>query len=192
MTNFNLYNKQNAPEKSAPLLEKLESKYGFVPNIFAHMAESPLPIELYSFGQDLVNAKGTLSSEEVNIVQLATSVENECEFCVPAHSTLARHNFKTDDAVIDAIRDGIDGPDSRVNALVNFTKSVTAKRGHVSDNELNQFLSAGFTKEQIFEVLTIVAYKVLTNYTSAIADTRPNPQFAGEAWTAPSKRNEAA
>ncbi len=184
MVDFTLYNKDTAPsEKARETLAAIEEKYGANMNIFAHMSESPLPAQLYKFGQDLANAEATLNNEEVNIVQLATSVENRCEFCVPAHSTLARKVIKTDDAVIDAIREGRQGPNARINALVEFTQSVTANRGHVGDEALEAFLNAGFTKEQIFEVVTIVSYKVVTNYTSAIAGTKPNEAFEAESWS---------
>ncbi len=191
MTKFTLYDKNTAPEKSRELLADLEKKYGNNMNIFAHMSESPLPIKLYTFGQNMANQEATLSNEEVNIVQLATSVANSCEFCVPAHSFLGRNVIKTDDAIIDAIRDGKEGPDKKINALVMFTQSVTSKRGHVDSAEIEAFLSAGYTKEQIFEVITIVSYKVITNYTSAIAGTKPNEMFASEVWT-PAKSKKAA
>lgn len=192
MTDFTSYTAKTAPEASKPLLADIEKKYGFVPNIFAHMSESPVPVKVYASAQDLVAKEASLSAEEINLVQLATSVENGCEFCVPAHSTIGRHSIKTDGAVIDAIRDGKQGPNAKFNALVNFTQSITAKRGHVGDAEIEAFLKAGYTKAQIFEVISIVAYKVITNYTSAIAGTKPNEQFAGEAWKAPNKAKKAA
>lgn len=183
MTIINRYSPENAPDKSKDLLQSKRDQYGFDINIFADMAESPLPIKLYTFGQDMANAEATLSKEEINLVQLATSVENACKFCVPAHSTLARQGLKTDDAIVDAIREGRDGPNEKYNALVTFTRLMTAKRGHVEQSDLKNFLDAGYTKEHIFEVLTIIAYKVITNYTSAIAGTEPNEQFAAEAWS---------
>ena len=188
MTDFTLYTPENAPEASKPLLSGLENKYGIVPNIFAHMAESPLPIELYGFGQDLAMSKATLGAEKVNIVQLAISVFNQCRFCVAAHSTIAKGQLKTDAAIVDAIRNETDGPDNAINALVRFTQVLAEKRGQVSDADTQAFLDAGFTKAQIFEVLTIIAYKTLTNYTSQLAGTQPNEAFAAEAWEPKGKR----
>lgn len=192
MSQITSYTIESAPEETKPLLQEIQNSYGFMPNIFADMAESPLPIKLYKYGQTMANNEATLSAEEVNIVQLATSVSNRCEFCVPAHSTLGRGKLKTDDAVIDAIRNGEDGPNERINALVRFTQLVTEKRGHVDDAAIDAFLNAGYSKAQIFEVITIVAYKVVTNYTSAIAGTKPNAQFAAEAWSASDSKRRAA
>lgn len=192
MTEYTLYNKDTAPEKSKALLADLEEKYGMNLNILAHMAESPLPIQVYLFSQDLIHNQGTLTPEEANIVQLAVSVENECEFCVPAHSTMAKGMLGTDAEIVNAVRDGQDGPNAKYNALVDFARKVVAKRGKVSDADTAAFLNAGYTKEQIFEVLTIAAYKTITNYTSNMAGTQPNEPFMPEAWTPLSKRGDKA
>lgn len=183
MTQFELFTPETAPEDSKEALQSTVDKYGLNLNIFAHMAQSPLPIKLYNYGQDLLNKEGTLTPEEVNLVQLAISVFNLCEFCVPAHSGAARGTFKTDDAIVDAIRNSETVPDARIDALVTFTQILAEKRGQVSDADTSAFLEAGFTKAQIFEVLSIVAYKTITNYTSNIAGTKPNAELAGETWT---------
>lgn len=191
MSFFNSYTSDNAPEKSKELLEQIEKKYGGPVPIFSDMAESPLPIKLYTFGQDLLMNEGTLSGEEVNLVQLAVSVQNECQFCVAAHSFAGRKQFKTDDAVIDAVRAGQDGPNEQFNALVTFAKTVVEKRGKLSESEHQAFVDAGYAKEQIFEVLSIAAYKTITNYTSQFAGTRPNGAMEEEAWS-PSDLKAAA
>lgn len=188
MTFFNSYTSETAPERAKAELKKTEEKYGQTLNIFADMAESPLPIKVYSFGQDTLMNEGTLSNEEVNIVQLAVSIANECQFCVAAHSFVARNQFQTDDAVVDAIRAGEQGPNDKFNALVNFTQSVVLKRGQLDETEFQTFVDAGYTKEQIFEVLTIAAYKTITNYTSQFAGTQPNENLASEAWTPAQKK----
>lgn len=182
MTNFQSYTIETVPERSKDQFQKTIDKYGAELNIFRDMAESPLAIELYSYGQNLLNEKGTLNNEEVNLVQLAVSVENGCHFCVPAHTGAAKQ-MKTADAVIQAIRTGETVPDSKIEALVNFTRSIVQKRGFVNDtDELRAFLNAGYTPEQVFEIITIAAYKTITNYTSAFMSTEPNDFMAALAW----------
>ncbi len=192
MTDFKLYTPDNAPEASKPLLAAAQKKYGFVPNIYAHMAESPIPVKVYDYAQGLLNSEGTLTPEEVNLAQLAISAYNGCEFCVPAHSTVGKNMLKTDPAIINAIREGGEGPNPKINALVRFTQALAEKRGSVNDSDLESFLKAGYTKAQVFEILTIIAYKTLTNYTSNFAGTKPNEQFAAEKWQAPAKRGSLA
>lgn len=182
MSLFTSYQLENVPEKSREEFAKMQKKYGSVPNIFADMAESPLPMELYQNGQDTLMKRATLGPEKVNLVQLAVSVENVCEFCVPAHTWVAE-SMKTDKAIVDAIREGKKGPDESTNALVVFTRLMVRKRGRLSDSEVQAFLGAGYTREQVFEVLSIVSYKVITNYTSALTGTKPNDFMENYAWS---------
>ena len=193
MTEFKSYTPENAPEKSKDLLGDLEKKYGMNLNVFACMAESPLPIKLYKYGQDLLNEEGTLTAEEINLVQLAVSVQNECLFCVPAHSFIAKNQFETDSEIVEAIREGKDVPNEKFEALVRLAKAIVQERGHAPDEDIQAFLKAGYTKEQIFEIIAIVAYKTITNYTSAIADEiEPNEGLKSEEWTPLSKRKDKA
>lgn len=182
MSLFTSYQLENVPEKSREELAKMQKKYGSVPNIFADMAESPLPMELYQNGQDTLMKRATLGPEKVNLVQLAVSVENVCEFCVPAHTWVAE-SMKTDEAIVDAIRQGKEGPDESINALVVFTRLMVRKRGRLSDSEVQALLDAGYTREQVFEVLSIVSYKVITNYTSALTGTKPNDFMEDYVWS---------
>lgn len=191
MSLFESFTVETAPENAKEALQKTVDKYGQVMNIFADMAYSPLPIEVYGQSQELAMQKATLGAENVNLVQMAVSVENVCEFCVPAHS-FAADQMKTDKAIVEAIRNGQQVPDAKIDALVNFTRAVVRQRGKLSDETVQTFLDAGFTKEQVFEIITIAAYKTITNYTSAIAGTKPNEGLSAYAWSPAEDAKKAA
>lgn len=192
MNTFTSHTIDTAPQKSKPVLQDVQNTYGFIPNIFADMAESPLPIKIYQFAQALLNSEGTLTKEEVNLVQMAISVENGCAFCVPAHTMAAKAQFKTDAQTIEAIRNDAVPQDTKIAALVALTQELARTKGNVSQSVLDRFFEAGYTKEQVFEVLSIVAYKTITNYTSNLAGTQPNDIFASERWSADAAGRKAA
>lgn len=184
MSHFESYRSvEAAPENSQDSLQKTVDQYGQVLNIFGDMAASPLPIDVYGMAQSHVMENATLGPNNANLVQLAVSVENDCRFCVAAHSWAADNNFSTDKDVVNAIREGIEGPDAQINALVHFTKALVQKRGKISDTDTESFLNAGYTKEQAFEILTIAAYKTITNYTSNMVGTQPNDFLADYVWS---------
>ncbi len=91
-------------EKSRLLLESLYKQNGFPLNIFEDMSASPIPIKVYNQAQALVFKDATLSTMEINLVQLSVSVENGCAFCVPAHTASAIQRDKVTPEVIEAIR----------------------------------------------------------------------------------------
>lgn len=181
MTTFTIYNSSQAPELSKPLLEAVKSKYSFVPNLFGALAESPAALKAYiDLGNELEHS--SLSGAEQQVVLIATSVENGCEYCVAAHSLVAKHMVKVDAAVVDALRNKSKIPDSRLQTLAEFTRAVVDHRGEVSGKQLESFLAAGFTKKQVLEVILGVAMKTLSNYANNVMNTPLDAPFQPEAW----------
>jgi AhpD family alkylhydroperoxidase len=169
-------------EKSRLLIESLYKQNGFSLNIFEDMSASPLPIRVYNQAQALVYQEAILSKIEINLVQLAVSVENECHFCVPAHTCSALKRDRVDKRIVDAIRNGHPITDSRINELVNISKLMVRHRGKLPTQEIENFLSQGYSHEHLFEILTIVAYKTITNYTSQLMGTKPNEEHIEFLW----------
>lgn len=182
MTTFTIHSSTQAPEQSKPLLEAVQKKYSFVPNLFGALAEAPAALKAYiDLGIELEHS--SLSATEQQVVLIATSVENGCEYCVAAHSLVAKHMVKVDAAVVDALRNKSTIPDSRLQALAEFTRAVVNHRGSVSGKPLESFMAAGFTKKQVLEVILGVAMKTLSNYANNLMNTPLDAPFQPEAWT---------
>ena len=103
---------------------------------------------------------------------------------MPAHTGLAKLDRVPDD-VIDAIRNGAIIADTKLQALRTFTVQVVQKRGWVADGDVQAFLDAGYTRQQILEVIVGMSYKVISNYTNHIADTPVDTAFKKFAWEKP-------
>lgn len=181
MSTFTLYTPESAPEGARETLAKVQKNYGFMPNLLAGLAEAPAALHGYIALSDQFG-KTSLSAAEQQVVLLATSVFNECQFCVAAHSYLARNVAKLDEASITALRSGGDLPDARLNALTQFARAVVGKRGWVNGPALDAFLAAGFSRAHVLEVILGVTTKTLSNYANHVLETPTNPQFAADAW----------
>jgi alkylhydroperoxidase family enzyme len=81
-----------------------------------------------------------------------------------------------------AIRERRLPKDKRFAALSKLAKTLIEKRGHLSEQELDSFIAAGFTKEQAFEVIAIVAASTITNYAGTIANPPLEDPFRQYAW----------
>jgi len=185
MTSFPVHTLATAPEASRERLDAGRKAWGFVPNLQGSLAESPVALEAYDTLFALA-AKMTLAPAERQIVFLAVSVENGCEYCAMGHTYLARA-AKAPEAAIEAVRDGRVVPDDRLQALRAFAQAVVRERGHVGDAAVEAFFAAGFTRENVFEVVTIIATKTISNYVNHIAHT-PKESFMSDpalAWSAP-------
>ncbi len=77
------------PAASRPILEQFHKSFGFVPNLFAALLNSPILLEGY-LALDAVYSKATLNPAERQLVLLTASVVNECAYCAAAHSTVAK------------------------------------------------------------------------------------------------------
>lgn len=180
MTDFPLHDTNSAPEAAQPRLEGARKAMGFIPNIFAKMAEAPAVLEGYMALSDIFD-RTSLSPVEREVVLLTTSVEHECHFCVAAHSGRAK-KAGMDEAVLQALRDGKPLPDARLQALHAFTLAVVRERGRVDEGAVEDLLEAGFERQQVLEVVLGVSMKVLSNYTNHIAGTPLNGELAALEW----------
>jgi uncharacterized peroxidase-related enzyme len=181
MTQFIAHTAESAPAESRPLLEGLKRSFGFVPNLFGVFAESPAALRgalaIYeSF------STSSLSPVEQQLVMLAVSEANDCEYCVAAHSTLAKRVAKVDPALVSATRRRERLADAKLDVLVTFTRKVVEQRGMLAEAEVATFLAAGYTRAQLIEVLLGVGMKTFNNYVDHIAHIPLNDQFKAEAW----------
>lgn len=181
MNKFTIYTKENAPEASRPLLADRERKYGFLPNLFGAFAGSPAVLEAYISISNLLE-RTSLPPQEQQIVLLAVSLENGCEYCVAAHSTVARMMVKVPDEIVDALRNGTDIADKRINALVSFTRAMVQKRGYAAQDDLQRFFDGGYTQIQALEVVLGITMKTLSNYINHIAETPLDKAFESQQW----------
>lgn len=180
MTDFTIHTQDSAPAESQPLLDKLQKAIGFVPGLYGVLAEAPKAVEAYDILATLF--KGTsLTTNEQHVVLLTINYENNCRYCMPAHTGLAKLD-KVPDDVIDALRNGVPIDDPKLEALRTFTVQVVDKRGWVGDTDVQAFLDAGYTRQQILEVIVGMSYKVISNYTNHLADTRVDAAFKKFAW----------
>jgi len=186
MSDFAVYDLSDAPEAAVPFLESAEKRLGFVPTILGAMAEAPATLEGYVTLSGILD-KSSLSPSERQIILLAISRENDCQFCVAAHSGGAR-KAGVDADTVEAAREGQTIADAKLNALRDFAVAMTINRGQASAEELSAFLDAGYTKQQAFEVILAISVKVLTNYVDALAEVPLNKQLEPLRWVAPSKR----
>ena len=170
---------ETAPEKSLPLLENIQKSFKFIPNLFGVFANSPVLLEGY-LGLEKTSEKGSLTAVERQIVLLSASVENSCNYCTAAHSTVLKSFMHVPADVVSAVRANAPVSDPKLNALVALTKEIVSKRGHVEAQTIEHFLAAGYRKDQILEVLIGVALKTMSNYLDHISPTELDPAFQSE------------
>lgn len=182
MTDFTLHDENTAPEDSKPLLAKSQVAYGMIPGLHAVMAEAPGLLEAYQQVHELF-ANSSFNNDELTVVWQTVNVENECHYCVPAHTGIAK-SMGVDDAITNALRDQTPLPNARLEALREFTLKLVRDRGNVDNKAVQAFLDAGFTKRNILEVVLGYSQKIMSNYTNHLAHTPIDKPFQKFEWDA--------
>ena len=180
MLDYRPHTIESAPEASKPTLEAIKSKVGFVPNLMANMAESPVLVESYLIMMALFD-KTSLSATEREIILMTNNRLNGCTYCMAAHSIAAKMTG-VDGSVIDALRSGSPIDDPKLEALRTFAIIIHETRGHPTEAQVETFLAAGYTKQTVLEVIVGTSLKVLSNYTTPIVEPELDKAFGPMAW----------
>jgi uncharacterized peroxidase-related enzyme len=170
-----------APIASKSILEEVKKRFGMIPNIMGNLANNAEALKAYVVLGDIFEASG-LTALEQQIVAISVSRENDCTYCVAAHSAISAMS-KLDGNVIQQLRAGEKLQDTKLEALRTFTKCVVSAKGLVDQSDTADFLAVGYTKESVLAVLIGVSLKILANYTNHLANTDLDEAFKAFTWT---------
>jgi uncharacterized peroxidase-related enzyme len=152
----------DAPVAAQANLQAVEKKLGVVPNMFRLIANSPAALEGY-LAMSAALGKGTISPALGERIALAVAQVNACDYCLSAHTYLARNLAKLDDAEITANRSGASS-DPKMDAAVRFAAEIAKKRGHVGADDIAAASRAGWSDAQLIEIVQHVALNCWTNF----------------------------
>lgn len=154
---------EHATNATRPLLEGVEKKIGFLPNVFKVLAHAPAVLASY-LQNSAALGKTTLSAAEKEAVFLATSQANGCDYCLAAHTLFAGKAGLSKQDIFSA-RHG------ELNPVAALARQVTESRGHLTGDQLAAARAAGINDSKIIEVIAHVASQTLTNYLNNAALT---------------------
>lgn len=169
MSRISIPTPDQTPAATRPLLDAVERQLGIVPNLMKVVGNSPAALGGYLALSGTL-AKGALGAKTGERIALAIAEVNGCNYCLAAHTYLAKHLAKLDDAEIAANRSAASN-DPKADAAVRFAASVARERGHVSDASVRAVKNAGYSDAEIMEIVVHVALNTLTNYVNEVAQT---------------------
>ncbi|MFK8026524.1 MAG: carboxymuconolactone decarboxylase family protein [Gammaproteobacteria bacterium] len=172
---YSIHTIDSAPAASKPLLKKAQDNFGMIPNFHAVIAEAPAALEAYMMLHELFS-QTSFSSTEQHIVWMTINTENDCHYCIPAHVMLATVG-NVDNDIITAVRNKKALSDPKLETLRKFTISVVQNRGHVDELTIHEFHNAGYTKQNVLEVILCLSQKVLSNYSNHITHVPVDDAF---------------
>lgn len=160
MAKFEVPTRQEVSSQNQEIFDKLEKQVGFVPNLYATYALSDTALGDYL---NFSGRKTSLSAKEKEVINLAVSQVNGCEYCLAAHTAIGKMNGFTDDQILE-LRSGQASFDSKYDALVKFVKNITINRGKPDSGAVDNLFAAGYTKENFIDTLVVIGDKTISNF----------------------------
>ena len=170
-----------AGAEARPILEKAKAQVGFVPNMYAGMANQPALLETYLDGYARFREQAGFIPPEQEVVFLTISRVNGCGYCIAAHSMIGEKMSGVPAEVLSALREGRPIPDPKLAALAAFTETMVERRGLPAQAELDAFRAAGYTDAHVLGIILAIGVKTFSNYANHLMHNEVDEVFAGHA-----------
>ena len=159
MSNFSVPTREEVTPANQEIFDGLKKAVGFVPNIYATVGYSKDGLGRYLAFQD---GKTSLSNKEKEVIHLVVSSVNGCTYCQSAHTVISKMNGFSDEQILDLRKGHSD--DAKYNALVELAGDIAKNNGKGAEEKVANFLAAGYTNENLVDLILQVVSISATNY----------------------------
>jgi len=181
-TTLELVNPAKTDERAETILKNVKQEMKMIPNMYLAMANTPELLETYLYGYKKFRKDAGFSPQEQEVIFLTISYENGCDYCLAAHSIVADFQSKVPMDVTEAIRNGEEISDSKLKALSEFTMTMLNKRGRPAQEDVDKFLTAGYSQKHILSIILAISVKTISNYTNHLFHTPLDAAFKVREW----------
>ncbi|MEL6984136.1 MAG: peroxidase-related enzyme [Actinomycetota bacterium] len=167
------------PSDIREMIEAVQEKSGFVPNVFLALANRPDEFRAFFAAHDaLMDKSEGLSKAEREMIVVATSARNDCLYCVVAHGAILRIRAK-DPLIADQLAANPNKADlsERERHIIDFALQMCDDSGSVSDDDLDDLRAKGFSDDEIWDIGAITAFFAMSNRLANLVSMRPNDEF---------------
>jgi uncharacterized peroxidase-related enzyme len=179
ISRFSVPRLEDLPADVRARIVAVQEKSGFVPNVFLALARRPEEFRaFFAYHDALMEKEGGLSKAEREMIVVATSGANHCQYCVVAHGAILRIRAK-DPRVADQVAINYRKADitPRQKAMLAFAMKVALESHEIDDEDLEKLRKHGFADEDVWDIAAIAAFFALSNRMANFTDMRPNDEF---------------
>jgi uncharacterized peroxidase-related enzyme len=170
---------QDLPQDIKDRILAVQEKAGFVPNVFLALAHRPDEFRaFFAYHDALMEKEGGLTRAEREMIVVATSGMNQCQYCVVAHGAILRVRAKNA-LIADQVAVNFRKADitPRQKAMLDFAVKVSRHAEEVGDADFDALRRHGFSDEDIWDIGAVSAFFALSNRMANLIDVRPNDEF---------------
>jgi uncharacterized peroxidase-related enzyme len=170
---------EDLPDDIRERIVAVQEKSGFIPNVFITLAHRPDEFRaFFAYHDALMLKESGLSKAEREMIVVATSAANDCQYCVIAHGAVLRIYAKNP-LIADQIATNYRAADItlRQKALLDFAVKVATRPAELAEEDYTNLHEQGFTQEDIWDIGAIAAFFALSNRMAHLINMRPNDEF---------------
>ena len=171
----------DVPEDIRARMLAVQEKAGFVPNVFLLLARRPAEFRAFlAYHDALMDKREGLTAAEREMIVVAVSSANQCQYCVVAHGAILRVRAR-DPAISEQVAANWRKADitERQKAMLGFAMLVAEAAEMVGEDDREALREAGFDTEEIWDILAITAFFSMSNRLANATDLRANREFHG-------------
>ncbi|CAN5868056.1 peroxidase-related enzyme [soil metagenome] len=180
ISRFPVPDRADLPADLAERIAAVEDKSGFVPNVFLALAHRPVEWRaFFAYHDALMDAESALLGKaERELIVVATSALNHCLYCVVAHGAIARIRSRNprlaDQVAVDWRKAELTAAQ---RAMLEFATRLAAEPWTVTEDEHLALAEHGFTRDDVWDIGSIVAFFAMSNRLVHLAAVPPNEEF---------------
>ena len=170
---------KDMPEDIRARILAVQEKSGFIPNVFLTLAHRPDEFRaFFAYHDALMDKPGNLTKAEREMIVVATSAVNQCQYCVIAHGAILRIRAKNP-LVADQVATNYRKADitERQKAMLDFAMKVSQSAHLVGDADFDVLKAHGFNDDDIWDIAGISAFFGMSNRIANVTSMRPNAEF---------------
>lgn len=170
---------EELPDDVRQRILTVQEKSGFIPNVFLVLAHRPEEFRAFMAYHDaLMDKAGGLTKAEREMIVVATSAANGCQYCVMAHGAILRIRAKNP-LIADQVAVNYRKADitPRQRAMLDFSMKVALNSNEVGDGDFAALEAHGFTRDDMWDMGAIAAFFAMSNRMANVTNMRPNDEF---------------
>jgi uncharacterized peroxidase-related enzyme len=170
---------ESLPEDIRERLLAVQEKSGFIPNVFLTLARRPDEFRaFFAYHDALMEKEGGLTKAEREMIVVATSSANQCQYCIIAHGAILRIRAKNPQ-IADQIAANYRKADitPRQRAMLDFAMKVSQEAHLISEADFAEVTAHGFSDDDVWDIAAIASFFALSNRMANVTAMRPNDEF---------------
>ena len=167
------------PEDMRKRILEVQEKSGFVPNVFLTLAHRPDEFRaFFAYHDALMEKPSGLSKAEREMIVVATSGANQCQYCVVAHGAIlrlrARNPLIADQVAVNYRKADLT---ARQQAMLDFALKTSLRSAEIVDADFAVLREHGFSDDDIWDIGAVAAFFAMSNRLANLSSMRPNDEF---------------